>query len=524
MTLELTVPEPISGSAISVETNPKAVKAWLVSLPPANVLETARAIYDALTTLNRIKLDQDARFKLVEHYQVAIDLLDAPLEGTYASAAAPAKEKARQAAALARNLRLELLNAYKLILRDRLSARFSLGNKQIPELILSLFTNHNKLLWVCARSYLPVPPGVWYEIHALFRYVIQHKLIDLPESADHPIKTIGGMYKQMLLLALVDPYRFHPLEHEKIQDLIKSYGAMASFQPMSTTPSPAGCFLIRLESDMAPEFVGQRPLEVDRSNAILLDTVEMARQLHKAMASVEQKLPTVNDRAKAQTWIDLLRRVSRQWSIPPKRTFPRIRANAKVEMTGGMRMTAFYLNGSQPLLQPVVLGDEIEITESGPQSVAGTVYGAPDAWMVINESPGGYALRLQPLPQHGGYRVGDIVGLRAHPGEAWLVGCIRWLQAMEDADTVEVGVQILAPGGEPGMLRPTIAHAGATFQPCLILPEVAPLKQPPLIVAARGSFGPMRELLIYTESGERTVRAMRLHEQAVGFESFEFVS
>ena len=47
MSIALRVPEPITGQNISVETNPKVVKAWLVSLPPANLLETARAIFDA---------------------------------------------------------------------------------------------------------------------------------------------------------------------------------------------------------------------------------------------------------------------------------------------------------------------------------------------------------------------------------------------------------------------------------------------------------------------------------------------
>ena len=53
MMLALNVPEPITGRSISVETNPKAVKAWLVSLPPANLNESARAIFDALTKRTR---------------------------------------------------------------------------------------------------------------------------------------------------------------------------------------------------------------------------------------------------------------------------------------------------------------------------------------------------------------------------------------------------------------------------------------------------------------------------------------
>ncbi|MBL8508957.1 hypothetical protein [Chitinimonas sp. JJ19] len=521
MSLALNVPEPITGYSISVETNPKAVKAWLVSLPPANLMETTRAIFDALTTLNRIKLDDDTRLKLMEHYQLASDLLDAPLEDAYTSATVPAKEKFKQTAALARNLQLELANGYKIILLGRLGARFSLGQKHIPDVIRKLLITYYKLMWVCCKSYSPIPAGVWQEVHSLFRHAIQHKLIDQPEGAEHPTKTIGGYYKQILLLALSDPYRYHPVEHDKIQELIKSYGAAAQFQPLGNTPNPAGFFLVRMDVDQPPAFLGQRPMDVEASNAILLDTMEMAKLLHKALHAVEQKLPGASDRPKAQAWIDLLRRVTRQWSIAPKRVFQRIRANSRVNMVGGLRMTAFYLNGGQPLLQPVVLDDSI-VDEQGPVSVSGANYGPADSWLVINESPGGYALKLQPAPQNCTYRVGDIVGLRGAPGDDWMLGCVRWLQTVEEGESLEVGIQVLAPKGEPAMQRPSITHAGATFQPCVLLPEVPALKQPPLVIAPRGTFSPMRELVIYTDEGEQLIRAVRLNEQAVGYELFEY--
>ncbi|HEY9100449.1 hypothetical protein [Chitinimonas sp.] len=525
MSLALSVPEPITGYTLSVETNPKALKAWLVSLPPANLQETARAIFDALTTLNRVKLDDDTRLKLLEHYQLAIDLLDAPLEATYTSAAMPAKEKHKQAAVLARNLQLELANGYKLVLLERLQVRFSLGNKHIPQLIQKLLATYYKLMWVCCKSYTPVPPGVWQEVHSLFRHTIQHKLIDQPEGVD-PIRTLGGCYKQILLLALADPYRYHPSEHDKIQDLIRNYGSAAVFQPLGSQPSPntpAGYFLVRMDADVAPTYLGQKPLDVEASNAILLDTMEMAKLLHKALHVVEQKLPGANDRSKAQAWIDLLRRVTRQWSIAPKRVFQRIRANSHVEMVVGLRMAAFYLNGAQPLLQPVVLDDSVvEITAEGPISISGASYGPPDDWLLLNESPGGFALRLQPAPQNCAYRVGDVVALRGKPEDDWMVACIRWLQAMPNSDSVEIGIQVLAPQGQPALVRPVTSHPGVTFQPCVLLPEVAALKQPAMLLAPRGTFGAMRELAIYTDEGEKVVRSARLSEQAVGYELFEY--
>jgi len=251
--------------------------------------------------------------------------------------------------------------------------------------------------------------------------------------------------------------------------------------------------------------------------------MEMAKHLHKALQSVEQKAPHASDKAKAQAWIDLLRRVTRQWSIAPKRVFQRIRASSRVSVVGGLRLTAYYLNDAKPLLQPVVLSDTI-VDGEGPISVSGGVYAQPDEWVVLNESPGGYALRMAPIPQHCVYRVGDIVGLRGEANQPWMVATVRWLQTLDDGEALEVGVQILAPKAEPAMLRPTLVSQEASFAPCLLLEEVPAIKQPPLIVAPRGTYGAMRELVIYTDAGEHTVRCGKSHELAIGYELFEFVS
>ncbi|MGQ5523464.1 hypothetical protein ACUHMQ_09395 [Chitinimonas sp. PSY-7] len=521
MSIALRVPEPITGRSIAVETNPQALKAWLVSLSSANAAETARAIFDALTTLNRIRLDGDNRLKLLEQYQTNINMLDVPLEATYASATAPAKEKAKHAAILARNLQLELANGYKLVLLERLSARFGFGKRDVPDLIHHLLITYQRLMWICCKSYSPVPTGVWLETHALFRHAIQHKMIDGPEEADHQSKTIGGCYKQILLLALSDPYRYHPLEHDKINDLIQNYGSATQFQPLNDHPHPAGLFLVRLDQDQPPAFFGQRPQEVESSNSIMLVTIEMAKLLQKALHSVEQKFPTASDRSKAQAWMDLLRRVSRQWSISPKRVFQRIRANSPVQMTGGLRMTNYQLNNAQPLFEPLLLDGGLP-SEERQLTFQDGEHTQPDNWVVLNESPGGFALRLKPIPQHGIYRVGDVVGLRSQGVEDWMVGCVRWMQTTELGDAVEVGIQVLAPHGNSGMLRPTVAHTGGTLQPCLQLPEIPAIKQSSLILAPRGTFTPNRELAIYTNDGEQLVQASRLVEQAVGFDLFEY--
>ena len=133
----------------AVETNPERLKNWLVALPHTHLLETSQSILNSLSALNHTRIDGDNRAKLLEHYQVSINMLEAPLEANYVSSGLPAKENAKQAAQLARAMQIELANAYKLIITDRLNSRFRFGSKQIPQLLLKLLNSYQRLLLIC---------------------------------------------------------------------------------------------------------------------------------------------------------------------------------------------------------------------------------------------------------------------------------------------------------------------------------------------------------------------------------------
>ncbi len=59
MSFVLPVPDPVMTGSLAIEIRPSALKAWLVSLTPSNLAETGRSIFDALSTLNRFRLDAD---------------------------------------------------------------------------------------------------------------------------------------------------------------------------------------------------------------------------------------------------------------------------------------------------------------------------------------------------------------------------------------------------------------------------------------------------------------------------------
>ena len=130
----------------------------------------------------------------------------------------------------------------------------------------------------------------------MFRLGAENKFLDEPTEPKN--RSIATTYKRLLLLSLADPLRFAPLEQDKVVDIVDNYGHLAHFQPLSKLTSTAGYFLVELDSDKAPHFVGTRALEAPTPVSILLETGELARHLHKTEAAIEAKAPQAHERAK----------------------------------------------------------------------------------------------------------------------------------------------------------------------------------------------------------------------------------
>lgn len=513
MPLSLELPTPDPRLASMVETDAKALRQWLIGISGSNVAESGRQIHDALASVNRVPLEADVRLKLLEEYRSTLDVMAGEFAARTASQGMPMRDKARQASLLLRALWIELATGYKLALVDRLERRSFFGgsnSKQVPYLIQQALLLHYRIYQLSCRMAMPLPPGMWRETHTLFRHVAELRQLDEPngEEAGPPV---GVVYKRILLLALADPLRFSAIELDKVIEIIDNYAPVAHFQPLSHLASSGGYFLVQLDTDLPPHFYGNRAPDEYEGAAMLVDTIELGKRLHRMLHSLEAKAPVVADRAKIQFWMDVVRRLLKQWSIAPRRVFQRIHKESLVEVCSGLRAVTACAGGAQAETSADVL-DQAGVGNASER--------AGQNWRVLNESPGGYALaRKEAAPER--LRVGELVAVRAQDSEAWLYGAVRWLQQSEDGG-LEMGVQILSPRAELVLLGtgddlPGMAPVGA-----VLLPEITMLRQPPQIVAPRGTYAQGRVLHTQLNDSTATLKITRLVERQAGFELFEF--
>ncbi len=519
MQLLLDLPQISPELAKVVETDAAKLRSWLIGLPTADITVAARQIHDALTSLNRIELAVEPRIKLLSEYESMLELLAGSFEVASQSSGVPMKESARLTAMLHRNLWLEMATGWKIVLVGRLEKRslFGSAGKADPQLVLRIMQSFWRFYRLNSRLYLPMPAGIWVELHQLFRFSVKNQFLDEPREPKN--RSIACLYKHILLFSLADPLRFAAPEQDKVVELVESYGHLAHFQSVSRLAGTAGYFLIELDSDKPPRFIGSRSIDPALSGGILFDTTELSRHLHKTEAAIEAKAPQAHDRVRLLARLQILRRVLRQWAIAPQRVFQRIPSHSLVEMALGLPAVVSHLNEAAGAVSKELLALRNPVQSMGWQVEPQTLPMSLSSWQVINESPGGFAVRAVAVSDEQ-VHAGDVVALHAQHGP-WLVASVRWLQT-DDNNGIEMGLQILSSKAIPALIRPLSPDASQAYLPALLLPEIPTLQQPARIAASKGTYIPMHELTVITPAEEKKVRALKLIEQQMGYDLFEY--
>lgn len=513
----------------------KQAKAWLDTLDDQPLVDSARGIYTAIYGSNRARLDDDERFRLLEAYGVKLYSVLLALGRDYNEVSLPLTETAREAANLSRDLLIEYAYGYKIILLEKANKLLLFSAKrQLPTLLHRSMSALSDLLTLSYKTYTPTPAGVWHEIHQIYHYAQFHALQDVPvdvgqnNAATSPISVV---YKQALLLALADPYRLMPGEVDKVASIIAHFSGGAIIMPYSADLTGAGLFLVQSDSDRAPKALSAAgnvlPAPIDKviSTANLAFTLsELIAQLDGGTAVKSLALPFVGTSAQVS---DLLRRLSRAWSLPPKRAFNRQPAAAMAEICAGIMALNYYLRIEH---DPAPNPERTRI-----QSATTLSFGAVADGMgaevrieyqtnhceILNQSASGLALRksadARPL-----VAVGEIIGVKLPDKDSWNVGAARWVQS-NDAQEIELGVQLISPTGIPLIIEP-VSGPLVRKSEALLLPGMEALRQSPTILAPRDTFKEGMEFNLEQADRIDRVKATRLVEQTTHFDLFQFTA
>ena len=515
---QLRMPVERAAPPRELEIRPKQVKVWLASLPLAQSLDSAKRLATHLAAINRSKIDLDDRVEILDSYRASAATLLDELDAVYGKAALPLAPRARDALALARELAFELAAGYKIAITELTAKRLAFGaKKQLPLLVLRAMEYLGHELAASYKSYTPVPPAVWNEMHQLYLFAEREGIAS--ESADGETRaTVMDVYCEALLLALTDPYRLVHGEAERITAQIRALRGLATLGQARPATAPGGHFLVPCDTDKPPKPLLSANDETGGPNWRLLDANPIADKLKaRTQAHASGNVSQTLSRSVTPEALALMGKLVAFWGNPPKRASRRDPRETSVAICVGLKSISHFV-----ALETTPSPGEAAAIRAG---ITMPLNSVPDddiskgfavhEWDVVNQSDGGVKVRrvndaLQTLA------VGDAVALKFIGRPRWTIGVARWITQLDEGG-MEFGVQFLATSARAVWVQP--ANSGSPqAKPGLVLDDdsdsQALLTMPNLYMQAR-----VYELVGAGDAS--TVRATGLIERTARFDLFD---
>ncbi|MGD9710057.1 MAG: hypothetical protein AB7U65_09590 [Halothiobacillaceae bacterium] len=317
------------------------------------------------------------------------------------------------------------------------------------------------------------PFEFWLRAHSFFR---TSKVDSTPADAAAGQASEGALraYKYILAFSAAQPEGLTGTEINWLSEYLA--GSAKNIIIRSSLPGEGGFgwLWIDPDQDTPPISISRRdPPEVD--GLIYFTAEELAR---RATALIEQlegegeppgNLPTSLGRAETAT---LLRRVREYWTSPPHREHPRRRNQYAVSVCCGLESIWKMLREAS--------------------SIAQTRFATQ--WMVVNESPTGYAI-MQVTGTANALTPGIAIALRRSQDEPWTLCVVRWIRS-ETPEQIELGLQVIANTAKPV----TVGFRGGAqprpMRPALVVPPIAALGRQQAILAPAGTYSARRFMLV----------------------------
>ena len=324
----------------SFNTHPKQVDIWINELPLADTGECGRLIFNTLKEVNQLDISTKERLYLLNAITgPALNIIHV-LKRHYVEHPLPLSPRNKSIAELAIALTSEMATGYKIIIEQSWTNNLSLFSKRRVTQAIHLAIYHlSQMLLTAYQIYIDHPANTWMHIHQLYLFAEEnniHKQViktrDLHSAL--PECCIGDLYKQIVLLGLVSPYRLRQKVIEQLYDSLLQWSEYCLVLPAEgiNTETDAHQVKIRLNSDETPG-VFTETQTTNRIHTRIIDTSALVHTLSEKI--IQHNLPagtgSIDDIPE-----DVLRLAVLTWSGQSRRNYARNLANNTLMVTLGL--------------------------------------------------------------------------------------------------------------------------------------------------------------------------------------------
>src|SRR4029453_4802622 len=349
MPLTVSLPPVDPRPANPPEIRPAKVFPWLDDLLTRDAVEAAGVIGDSLAAINRVEMSDSKRLELAERYWTTAATLWPQLERQFSKAPHTLPGGALASAKAALGLAHELSVAYKHLLLHESEKRIHLtGNRLLVALVHRCLQCMARVLINSYLSYSPVPPKTWLDAHAIYAFARERGIHQNAIAQDQPEMTPERVYLQALLLPLANPCGFLPGQLNTVVRYLQEFCHWAKLTDVAPVHRMAKAVAIIPVGHDFPPFSANKGGSIDGSKIFLL-TFDLAFQIQEQLRSLEAggEVPAgiAKDPPGRLQYVSLLKRLLRQWAIPPARQFNRLPSRARVVMCAGLSGVWQYSRG-----------------------------------------------------------------------------------------------------------------------------------------------------------------------------------
>lgn len=502
----------------------RELSVWILGLPKANLGELSRLLFQALNELNRLQINANLRFQLLEILRPEISFLTKQLEKNHLQHAIILDERSRKVANFCQAMQNMQTTVYKHCIKQLAGQRSSLLAYCTHRAIESLYTS----LYRCYLLFYPVPAGLWFDLHQLYvsacKNSLQTQRLKDPLLEVLKDQSIEEAYSSALLLGSA---RINQMRQNDIMLLKQCLPHWCSLTSIQRANAPDSLFVIAPQSDMPPRYKALLNLK-ENIQLIGFNCKQLTDKLEAWVSQPAEGKNKVSIRIPNNAQPAFIYQLCNAWGDIAKRDFKRVPGTGSLELCLGMTAVHYYLSGQKSFdetLQqqqasranykldnsaPDIWANAIDAQSSGSDLLDEFIEYTPKQKFenthtkaeqvqaraqvvfpvytinIINHSPGGYCLEW-PSNAPSQLQAGDIIGLKASNESQWTTAVIRWIRQIRDGGA-QIGVELLAPNAQPCGVQLIRSGTPSNYLRCLLAPEITAIARPATLITPRVPF------------------------------------
>ena len=513
-------------------------KAWLESVPLANVAAAQHQLLVQLEEFNRYGIKAISRLATLEALREAVQFVQIEHARRFTNRALPMAE----AESAVFDDTLELWEQMRLGYQRCLEAVVAgeTGLRVQAALVCQRVLAYTGLkMFHHYRAYRQVPAREWRALHQGYA---RAEALEVAEEAvkDYLNRDIHDTspriaYLRAVLLGMANPNELSQRQLTFVAFLLERWAEKVEVSDEAPEEGDTPPLIVDLASDLCPERGGPqaaepRYLEVKRLAKSLRNRIGLLRK-----GESPAKLALGEDCVQPSCE-HLLVFLYRQWCQPRQpRGADRKRVSDVAQACNDMAAIHYYISG-RVFRQP---GEQKELTSAQRDQIAtfgrvstkdeddySVVHGfLLEQWHLEDESTQGLKMVRRAANPGKRYSHGQLVGVRSADSKSFMLGQVRWLVQNELGD-LYAGIRLLPGLPAATAVRPTGLNVlDAKYVQALSLTAVASLNSPPSLVLASGWFKPKRVVEVYVE-GHVRVRLTEIVDRGSDHErvAYEMVS